>query len=52
MAAMAQAAWTLAKNHLSIREGLSGVFGSVSLATWIFLLVGVQAASHMGKVRS
>jgi len=25
--------------HLTVHEALSGVFGSVSLAAWIFLLV-------------
>lgn len=34
---------TLSK-ALSWNEALSGVFGSISLATWIFLLVG---ASHL-----
>lgn len=30
----------LALSHdLSVQEALSGIFGSVSLATWIFLLV-------------
>jgi hypothetical protein len=28
-----------ASDTLSIQEGFSGVFGSISLATWIFLLV-------------
>jgi hypothetical protein len=30
--------------HLTAQEALSGVFGSISLASWIFLLV--SAAVH------
>jgi hypothetical protein len=28
---------------LATQEALSGIFGSISLATWIFLLVGDEA---------
>jgi hypothetical protein len=29
--------------HLAWNEALSGVFGSISLASWVFLLVGETA---------
>lgn len=34
---------------LSWNEALSGVFGSISLATWIFLLVGSSPLLAFGK---
>ena len=34
---------------LSWNEALSGVFGSVSLATWIFLLVSESCDGEVGK---
>lgn len=39
MATIATLALNALSKSLSTREALSGVFGSVSLATWIFLLV-------------
>jgi hypothetical protein len=39
MASMAPFALQVLSGALTVHEALSGVFGSVSLATWIFLLV-------------
>jgi hypothetical protein len=43
MAEMALSALTVLRDSLSLdltpQEALSGIFGSISLATWIFLLV-------------
>jgi len=34
-----QSAVSALSGHLTVREALSGICGSVSLATWIFLFV-------------
>lgn len=39
MAAMWLMSVKALSQDLSVQEALSGIFGSVSLATWIFLLV-------------
>ena len=31
--------------ELTAQEALSGIFGSISLATWIFLLVSIDGAN-------
>lgn len=49
MAHIAMFAMEMVKDHLSLQEGLSGVFGSVSLATWIFLLVSDHGRVNESK---
>lgn len=39
MALVLQTWLSVTEDKLTVQEALSGVFGSVSLATWIFLLV-------------
>ena len=44
---MLSAAATAAAHHLTTREALSGIWGSISLCAWIFLLVSLPYLSHL-----
>jgi hypothetical protein len=39
MAFVLLSGWNTLSNDVTPQEALSGIFGSISLATWIFLLV-------------
>lgn len=41
MATMAIAALVALSKEVTVQEALSGIFGSISLATWVFLLVSI-----------
>jgi hypothetical protein len=43
---MLSAAATAAAHHLTTREALSGIWGSISLCAWIFLLVSLPRLTH------
>lgn len=43
---MLSAAAAAAAHHLTTREALSGIWGSISLCAWIFLLVSCPRDSH------
>lgn len=41
-AVLTSAMATAASHHLTTREALSGIWGSISLCAWIFLLVSAS----------
>lgn len=55
MASFISAAVGALSKDLTVQEALSGIFGSVSLATWMFLLVSLRKDemriySFLGKI--
>lgn len=47
---VARSAASAIAGTLTLREALSGIFGSVSLATWIFLLVSRRFRKGRGCI--
>ena len=49
---MLTSAMATAAHHLTTREALSGIWGSISLCAWIFLLVSLPYQTHSSVLLS